>query len=156
MGTTELTLKDELITFLRSKDYVLKRELGNGACGKTVLLYDPPIDSHFVCKKYAPYSEAERVGLYESFVREIKLLFSAHHKNVVRVFSYFLYPDKYAGYIVMEYVEGNEIDKRVAQLPENINDLFLQAVEGFAYLESFGILHRDIRYANLMVGHTGQ
>ena len=146
----------DVIHFVRQRDYRLIRELGAGACGKTVLLYDDEIDQHFVCKKYAPYSESEREALYASFVREIKLLHQVLHPNVVRVFNYFLYPHIHAGYILMEFVDGVNIEDYVRNHPEDINELFEQAISGFAYLESAGILHRDIRPGNVMVDLEGR
>jgi serine/threonine-protein kinase len=71
------------------------------------------------------------------------------------VFNYYLYPDQYTGYILMEYVQGTEIDDHLKEYPEQTNELFLQAVAGFAYLEQRGILHRDIRPGNLMVRTDG-
>ena len=142
--------QNEIVAFLRRRDYKLVKELGQGACGKTVLLFDDQINEHFVCKKYVPYSETRRQELFSAFVREIKLLHQVHHNNVVRVFNYYLYPDQYTGYILMEYVQGAEIDDYLKEYPEQTNELFLQAVAGFAYLEQRGILHRDIRPGNLM------
>lgn len=144
---------NEIVAFLRRRDYKLVKELGQGACGKTVLLFDDQINEYFVCKKYVPYSETRRQELFSAFVREIKLLHQVHHSNVVRVFNYYLYPEQYAGYILMEYVQGAEIDDHLKEYPEQTNELFLQAVAGFVYLEQRGILHRDIRPGNLMV-HT--
>lgn len=144
-----------VVEFLRKRDFRLVKELGQGACGKTVLLYDEQIDEHFVCKKYTPYSEEHRQELYASFVREIKLLHQVHHPNVVRVFNYYLYPEAFAGFIVMEYIGGSDIDDYLRRTPEQINEVFLQAIDGFAYLERAGILHRDIRPGNLMVTTDG-
>jgi serine/threonine-protein kinase len=59
------------------------------------------------------------------------------------------------GYILMEHVNGLDIDDHLARNPEQTNDLFLQAVTGFGYLERVGILHRDIRPGNLMVREDG-
>src|SRR5476649_182510 len=58
------TTEDKIVQFLRKRDYVLVKELGQGACGKTVLLHDVQIDEHFVCKKYFPYSESHRQELF--------------------------------------------------------------------------------------------
>ena len=131
------------------------RELGQGACGKTALLYDQQIDEHFVCKKYVPHSEDHRQDLFAGFVREIKILHKVLHPNVVRVFNYYLYPEQRSGYILMEYVDGLDIEDHLAGNPEHTNDMFLQAVAGFGYLERAGILHRDIRPGNLMVRSDG-
>lgn len=143
------------ITFLRSRDYRLVRELGHGACGRTVLLHDDIIDEQFVCKKYHPTEESHRQELFASFVREIKLLHRLQHINVVRIFNYYLYPHQYLGYILMEFVDGANIQEYLANHPEESNELFLQAICGFQYLEEAGVLHRDIRPQNIMVTVDG-
>lgn len=140
---------------MRRRDYVFVRVLGQGACGQTVLLRDEVIDGHFVCKKYIPFSESHRQELFKSFLREIKLLHEVHHQNVVRVFNYYVYPEKLTGYILMEYVDGQDIEERLRRQPESINELFVQAIEGFAYLESCLVLHRDIRSQNILVREDG-
>jgi eukaryotic-like serine/threonine-protein kinase len=145
----------ELVTFLRRRDYKLIRELGQGACGQTVLLHDQQIDEHFVCKKYVPFSETHRQELFINFVREIKLLHQVHHENLVRIFNYYLYPDQFAGFILMEYINGANVDEFLAESPERTSEIFLQAINGFAHLERAGILHRDIRPGNLMVRSDG-
>jgi len=143
------------IQFLRRRDYVYVKPLGSGACGETVLIRDDQIDSLFVCKKYSPISESMRQELFKGFVREIKLLHDVHHQNVVRVFNYYLYPETLLGYILMEYVNGLDIEEHLRSRPQDVNSLFLQAIDGFAYLEESQILHRDIRPANLMVREDG-
>lgn len=144
-----------LVHFLRRRDYVFVRVLGQGACGQTVLLRDEVIDGHFVCKKYVPFSESHRQELFKNFLREIKLLHEVHHQNVVRVFNYYVYPEKLTGYILMEYVDGQDIEERLRRQPESINELFVQAIDGYAYLESCLVLHRDIRPQNILVREDG-
>jgi hypothetical protein len=146
---------ESTVQFLRRKDYVFIRELGQGSCGQTVLLRDEIIGSDFVCKKYAPISEAYRETLFKNFLREIKLLHEVHHTNVVRVFNYYVYPDKFAGYILMEFVDGLNIEEHLSANPETINEMFTQIIEGFSYLESAKILHRDIRPQNILVRSDG-
>lgn len=147
--------KDDVVQFIRTREYTFVKELGIGACGRTVLLYDDTIEEHIVCKKYQPIAESERAALFENFRREIKLLHQLHHPNVVRVFNQYVYPDQLTGYILMEYVDGQDIGDYVASAPERINELFLQAIDGFQHLESLKILHRDVRSCNLMVRADG-
>jgi serine/threonine-protein kinase len=54
----------------------------------------------------------------------------------------------------MDYIDGTDIETYVSKNPEEINNIFSQAIEGFSYLEKNNILHRDIRPKNLMV--TGE
>jgi serine/threonine-protein kinase len=55
----------------------------------------------------------------------------------------------------MEFVDGKDVDDYLAQFPEQTNEIFLQAISGFSYLERKGILHRDIRPGNVMVSDDG-
>lgn len=148
-------MSKEIIQFLRKRDYKWVKELGKGACGLTVLLLDDYINEKFVCKKYVPYEETQRKELFANFVRETKLLHQVYHQNVVRVFNYYLYPEEYSGYILMEYVEGMHVEKYLQNAPEKINEIFIQAIHGFGYLERHKILHRDIRPANILVRNDG-
>lgn len=147
-------MSDNVIEFVRKRNYVLVRELGQGACGKTVLLRDV-IDEFFVCKKYSPLYEEHKQEFFENFLREIKLLHDVYHQNVVRVFNYHLYPEKLTGYILMEYINGSDLDEYVRDNPSSLADIFNQAIKGFCHLESRNILHRDIRPMNLMVTKDG-
>jgi serine/threonine protein kinase len=148
-------MADRIIEFIRKKDLVLKQELGRGACGRTVLLHDDLIDEYFVCKKYAPLNDAFRETLFDNFIREIKILHLLNHTNIVRVFNYYLYPKQFTGYILMEFVTGTDIETYLNSHPENATELFAQTIEGFYYLETNNILHRDIRPQNIMVTQTG-
>ena len=143
------------IQFLRSRDYVLLKELGRGACGSTVLLRDEFLNQDFVCKKYSPSAGLDRQEYFKNFLREIKLLHELNHPNIVRVFSYHIYPDKLIGYIVMESVAGDDIATYLTKNPEQINEVFEQTIHGFCHLELNKVLHRDIRDSNLMVSNSG-
>ena len=59
-----MSIDTKLVTFLRRKDYVLVKELGQGACGRTVLLRDELLDQDFVCKKYSPLPGLDRDALF--------------------------------------------------------------------------------------------
>lgn len=143
------------IQFLRTRDYVLVEELGRGSCGSTVVLRDEFLQQDFVCKKYSPAEGLDRKVLFHNFLREIKLLYELNHPNVVRVFSYHIYPEKVTGFIVMERVFGEDIASYLTKNPERINEVFEQTIQGFCHLEINQILHRDIRDTNLMVGDNG-
>jgi serine/threonine protein kinase len=152
---TTTTPQEEIIKFIRRRDYRFMKELGQGACGRTVLLHDDQIGEHFVCKKFTPYAEGDRASLFTNFIREIKILHQVYHDNVVRVFNYYIYPEIFTGFILMEFVEGTDVEDYLATSPEMINEVFLQTISGFRYLEAQGILHRDIRPANLLVRIDG-
>jgi serine/threonine-protein kinase len=142
----------DVIKFLRRRDYKFIKELGQGACGKTILIHDDIIDEYFVCKKYLPLTETINDELFQNFMREIKLLHQVYHNNIVRIFNYYPYPESNTGYIIMEYINGQDIESYTSKYPEQLNELFVQAIEGFGYLETHNILHRDIRPQNILIG----
>ncbi len=145
----------EIIPFIRSKDFVLVQELAHGSCGKTVLLKDETIDEYFVCKKYSPLDDAMKNELFDNFIREIKILYLLYHRNIVRIFNCYVYPEFKAGFIIMEYVKGKSIEDYLRVYPERINEIFTQVIDGFTYLERENILHRDIRPNNILVDDAG-
>lgn len=144
-------MNKEDIKFIREKDFKFLKEIGQGALGKTVLLKDEDLNVDFVCKKYKPINGVAKEEYFKNFITEIKLLHLLYHKNIVRIFNYYLYSKYFTGYIVMEFIEGLEIDKYLEKYPENINNIFEQVIDGFMYLEENSILHRDIRPSNIMV-----
>ncbi len=148
-------MENDIIKFTRAKDFELIKELGQGACGKTVLLYDPLIEERFVCKKFQPSNEEEKILLFNKFRQEIKLLHQIYHTNIVRVFNYFLYPDQCAGFILMEHIDGDDFEAYLSENPERINEIFIQVIDGFSHLEKNKILHRDIRRSNIMITFDG-
>jgi serine/threonine protein kinase len=144
----------EKVTF-KSKSYIKTSDLGNGACGRTVLLYDSEINEYFACKKYQPYDDTYKQEFYSRFVQEIKILHLISHQNIVRVFNHILYPEKYLGYILMEYIQGTTIEEYLKSNLDHLDRVFEQTIFGFSYLEQHKILHRDIRANNIMVNSDG-
>lgn len=153
----------ELIPFLKQKDYeMVNNNLGSGSFGKTVLLKDPFIDELFVAKKYEPYFKEDTKAFYESFLQEIKIMYKLSHRNIVRIYNYYAYESVYTGYIIMEYIDGQNLDDYLEEysifandLSPSPNDIFSQLIDAFVYIESKGIIHRDIREGNILVDKFG-
>jgi eukaryotic-like serine/threonine-protein kinase len=144
-------MDDSIIKFIRQNDFELIKHIGRGACGTTVLLKDNLLDQYFVCKKYQPFTGIEPKQYFENFITEIKLMHQINNRNVIRIYNYFLYPSLFTGFILMEYIDGYSFDTFIHENPEKINDLFIQAIQGFSGLEDSGILHRDIRSSNILI-----
>lgn len=114
-------MEKSIIEFIRKKDFIYVKELCQGACGRTVLLHDDIIEEQFVCKKYQPLYEEDRKLLFKNFVQEIKLLHLVYHLNVVRVFGYYyIYPEQYTGYILMEFIDGSILKNICVNTPKTL------------------------------------
>ncbi|MDO5406645.1 MAG: protein kinase family protein [Eubacteriales bacterium] len=144
------------IIFTKPKQYEFVKSLGAGGTGKTILMQDATINQYFVCKKYDPEQKEYEDEFFSRFVDEIKIMYSLFDRNIVRIFDYYLYPEEKTGYIIMEYIKGCNIDEyfQFNQF-EQINSIFVQMINAFAYLEQNNILHRDIRAANIIIDSSG-
>lgn len=156
-----MAILPETILFNRPKKYRPIEELGGGACGETVRVRDEEIEADFVVKKYSPVvSKEEHAELFATLFRrfrdEARILFRINHTNIVRVFNYFDYGEYDTAYIIMEYVEGLDIIEYLKNAPDKAEAVFERTIEGFAHLEKIGILHRDIRPANLLITTSGE
>lgn len=148
--------QDQIIEFDQPKKYIFKKYIGQGGTGKTILVKDTITNFDFVFKKYSPQNENKREDYFERFVEEIKIMYPLFHDNIVRIYNYYLYPDKKIGYILMEYIDGSPINEFLCSQDNNVfEDIFIQLIEGFKYLEQNGILHRDIRNRNILITDDG-
>lgn len=133
----------QIIPFTRYKNYEFVKLLNAGGTGKTILMRDPTINKLFVCKKYDPQQKEYEQEFYNRFIEEIKIMYSVYDNSIVRIYDYFLYPEYKTGYIIMEYINGDNIEEyfEIAD-EENINSVFVQIINAFSYLEQHNILHR--------------
>lgn len=149
----------DIIEFLKKKEYVmLNNNLGGGSFGKTVLLNDPFIDEVFVAKKYEPDvdSEEEKKRFFKNFLDEIKIMYKLNHHNIVRIYNYYAYENILTGFILMEYIDGESINEWIENCSMGLtsatsNDIFIQLIDAFDYLQQHGIIHRDIREGNILI-----
>ena len=150
----------DIIPFIRSKDYKFIQNLGSGSFGRTVLIKDELIDELYACKKYEPSSEItddkEKERYFNKFIDEVKILNKIVHQNIVRIYNSHIYPSKKTGYIIMEYVENaKDINEYIKNNKEKINYVFEQIISGFCYLEKMQLCHRDIRSKNILIDSNG-
>ncbi|MBF7067787.1 serine/threonine protein kinase [Campylobacter volucris] len=153
-------MEQEVIKFIKQKDYEKITFLDKGSFGKVLLIRDIFIDELFVVKKYDPddmLDENDKKRFYKNFLDEIKILYKLNHKNIVRIFNYYPYENIYTAYIIMEYIQGKNIKEYFDDKNnlENLNSIFMQLIEVFAYIEEKGIIHRDIREKNILIDVDG-
>src|SRR5678815_3144341 len=135
--------------------YSITRPLGKGAMGMVYEGFDPVIERKVAIKTIlADYLDAaEMEDATARFKREAQAGGRLQHPNIVGVYEYG--GDGAMAFIVMEYVEGQELKKLLAtgkrfELIE-IFELMKQLLGALDYSHKAGVVHRDIKPANLIV-----
>jgi serine/threonine-protein kinase len=82
---------------------------------------------------------------YNNFLDEIKILYKLNHKNIVRIYNYYAYEEIFTGYILMEYIDGQNISDFISEynIPfaiVTLDNIFIQLIDGFNYIENHGII----------------
>ncbi len=136
--------------------YELLGELGHGAMGVVYRARDPIIN-RLVALKTITIGVADDPALLERFYREAQSAGGLQHPNIVTI-----YDMGEAGnlpYIAMELVEGENLEQVIARrpnLPITLKLVYaMQACRAFDYAHKRGIVHRDIKPGNVMLGKDG-
>jgi len=128
--------------------YRIQRTLGYGGMAVVYLAHDEELRRLVAIKVLAEHLSDDSV-FRERFLQESRLASRLSHPNVVQVYD--------AGeadgrpYIVMEYVEGDTLAERGKLAYEDAVPLALQACAGLQHAHSAGLVHRDVKPANLLV-----
>lgn len=135
--------------------YKLLSLLGTGGMS-SVYLAEHTLMHHKVAIKVLPRSKVEDSSYLERFKREAQAAAKLVHKNIVR--AYDTDQDGKTHYIVMEYVEGQDLQALVRDEGpldyESAADYIAQASEGLQHAHDGGLIHRDIKPANLLVDQS--
>ncbi|KAI9593109.1 kinase-like domain-containing protein [Syncephalis fuscata] len=102
--------------------------------------------------------ETERDGFPITAMREMKLLQSMWHANVVRLYEVMIL--KGSVYLVFEYMDydlaGVQAHPMIQWHDTHVKCLLQQLLSGLDYLHQKGILHRDIKGSNLLLSRKGE
>jgi len=141
---------------LLADKYQIQNEIGRGGMGVVYKAEDMKLRRTVAIKFLPPelnsYPEAR-----ERFVQEARAAAALSHPNICTIHEVDESEDK--PFIVMEYVEGENLREKIkkSRLPiEEALAIAVQTAEGLEKAHQKGIVHRDIKSANIMVTESGQ
>jgi serine/threonine-protein kinase len=134
--------------------YRIEKLLGEGGMGWVVLATHMHLEQRVALKFMRAEQVAEHPDAVARFLREARAAARIQSEHVARVSDVGTLDDG-APYLVMEYLEGQDLDELLqvqTRLPvEQAIDYALQACEGLAEAHAKGIVHRDLKPANLFL-----
>jgi serine/threonine protein kinase len=139
--------------------YEILAELGRGAMGAVHRARDPVIEREVAIKTLLSTLPPEVMAEVRGrFLREARSAGRLNHPNVVTIYD--VGEENGVAYIAMELLEGRSLQdilrggKRLAFAA--IADIVAQVADGLDHAQQFGIVHRDVKPANIMVSSAGR
>jgi serine/threonine protein kinase len=132
--------------------YEIKGALGRGGMGIVLRAHDPALDRPVAIKVLAPGLHAGALAR-RRFAREARAAAAVVHEHVVAIHAV----DEWEGlpYLVMQYVAGKSLQERIDSGgplgTEEILRIGMQAASGLAAAHAQGLVHRDVKPANILL-----
>ncbi len=138
--------------------YLVLQTLGTGGMGVVFAAYDPQLDRKIALKLLRSGLQLATKDAQKRLRREAQAIAQLSNPNVVGVYDVGTTDDGDL-YIAMEFVEGETLTAWLKSYPRSwreIIEVFLQAAKGLVAAHGVGLLHRDFKPDNVLVGGDGR
>jgi len=141
----------------RIASYEIEEELAQGGMGVVYLAQQPSLERRVVLKTLRR-DLAEDPNQEERFTREAQAAARVHHPNVVVVYDCFSWRNE--RFIAQEHVDGKDVASVLGQVsrfdPRIVGLVALEVARGLEEIHAHGIVHRDMKPANILLGRAGE
>jgi predicted Ser/Thr protein kinase len=131
--------------------YRILKKIGEGGMGEVFCAEDVKLGRN-VALKILPAKFAEDAKRLRRFLREARLASTLSHPNVTHIYE--VGEEKGLHYIAMEYVEGDTLQEKIRNSPldhATLVSIAIQIAEALETAHAAGIVHRDVKPANIML-----
>jgi len=137
--------------------YEVLEKIAQGGMGIVYKARDPRL-GRIVAIKTLHARSGDGPAVHAQFVGEARSAGALAHKNIITIYE--MDGDAEQSYIVMEFLEGEDLHSLIARrtlLPlEQKLRILTETCEGMAYAHGMGLIHRDIKPGNIFITQSGQ
>jgi serine/threonine protein kinase/predicted esterase len=139
--------------------YEILEALGEGGMGVVYRARDTRLERTVAVKLVRPEAASSRERR-ERFVREARAASALNHPHIITIHDIdrAAWDGSERDFIVMEHVDGQSLDRRLGTTPLSVTqalDYATQIADALAAAHAAGIVHRDVKPANVMVARRG-
>jgi len=137
-------------------EYEIRGDLGHGGMASVYLAHEIALDRKVAIKVMSPalFSAA---GMVERFKREARTAASLSHPHIIPIYAVRESPE--IVYFVMKFIEGRSLESIVHQLGQMpiplVQAILYQVGSALGYAHRRGVVHRDVKPANIMIDADG-
>lgn len=149
-----MTSSPDLLATSSTERYRLGKLLGNGGFGDVHEAWDPALQRTVAIKRLKPDLVRDQP---DNLLQEARLAASLRHPAFIQIYS--LEDDGHSKSIVMELVGGKTLHQLLSTTKlsrDQILDIVCQLADAMAQAHAAGLIHGDLKPANLMIEPSGQ
>src|SRR5213076_384585 len=154
--TSNIDLLQQRLQRLIEGRYRIERLLGKGGMGAVFLAHDLTLERD-VAIKVLPPDVAQDEQIVRRFQQEAKTSAKLDHTNIIPIYS--VESEGGLNYFVMKYIAGTSLEDVLDQKQQltfdYIQRVLWEAACALGHAQQRGVVHRDVKPANIMFGHDG-
>lgn len=143
--------------------YEVREPLGEGGFAVVYEAFDRTIERP-IALKVLNIEQLSQGGqqvelIRKRFLREARLAAKIRHPNVIEIYDFGVLDESEQPYMMMEFLEGKDLDREIKQKgyidSKRLLPLFVQTLEGLGEAHREGVVHKDLKPANLFLTRPG-